>query len=368
MRLGVFTPTGNNGWIPSETSPQYMPTHQLTRSVLTRAESYGFDFALCMVKLKGFGGTTGFWDYTLETFTAMSAAAAVTEKIKLYCSVGILSFHPAMVARMAATIDDVAPGRFGINIVTGWNRDEYTQMGLWPGDDYYRDRYDYASEYVTILKQLWEDGVSNFQGRWFQLQDCHLGPQPANKIELVAAGSSARGRRFAAEFTDFNFTDASDGVSGLVAANAALAEATAVTGRDVQSLVLRMVILDDTDEAARRRVAYYNDGSDRRAIAYMSGNYALDNASSDASSARFAEEFAALKAIPENGGLLAGSPRTVANALNELARVEGTSGILMSFDDYHGSLDRFGQEVVPLLDFEPTITTGTPAPVAAAFG
>ena len=356
MRLGVFTPTGNNGWIPSETSPQYMPTHSLTKSVLTRAEGYGFDFALCMVKLKGFGGRTKFWDYTLETFTAMSAAAAVTTKINLYCSVGILSYHPAMVARMAATIDDVAPGRFGINIVTGWNRDEYTQLGLWPGDDYYRDRYDYATEYVTILKELWQDGVSNFKGTYFQLEDCHLGPQPAHKIELVAAGSSQRGRRFAAEFTDFNFTDASDGVDGLVAANRALAKETALTGRDVKSLVLRMVILDDTDEAARKKIDYYNEGSDREAIAYMSGNYALDNASKDASSQRFAEEFGKLRAIPETGGLLAGSPATVARELNKLAEVEGTGGILMSFDDYEGGLDRFGQEVVPLLDFELSFT------------
>lgn len=352
MRLGIFTPTGNNGWIPSSTSPQYMPSHELTKSVLTRAEDYGFDFALCMVKLKGFGGETRFWDYTLETFTAMSAAAAVTERISLFCSVGILSYHPAMVARMAATIDDVAPGRFGINIVTGWNRDEYAQMGLWPGDDFYRYRYDYASEYVTILKELWEHGVSNFSGSYFRLDDCRLGPRPAHKIDLVAAGSSQRGRRFAAEFTDFNFTDASDGVDGLVAANEALAAETAVTGRDVTSLVLRMVILDDTDEAARKKVDHYNEGSDREAIAYMSGNYALDNAAKDASSQRFAEEFARLRAIPENGGLLAGSPRTVAAALNELAKVEGTGGILMSFDDYGDGLDRFGRDVVPLLDFE----------------
>jgi len=356
MRLGVFTPTGNNGWIPSATSPQYMPSHELTTSVLTRAEGYGFDFALCMVKLKGFGGPTRFWDYTLETFTAMSAAAAVTEKINLYCSVGILSYHPAMVARMAATIDDVAPGRFGINIVTGWNRDEYTQMGLWPGDDYYRDRYDYATEYVTILKQLWEDGVSNFKGTYFQLDDCRLGPRPAHKIELVAAGSSERGRRFAAELTDFNFTDASSGVDGLVEANAALAAATARTGRDVKSLVLRMVILDDTDEGARKKVDYYNEGSDVEALAYMSGNYALDNANADASSQTFAEKYGHLKAVPGGGGLLAGSPATVAEEINKLARVEGTGGILMSFDDYHDGLDRFGQEVVPLLDFEPTFT------------
>jgi hypothetical protein len=44
---------------------------------------------------------------------------------------------PAVVARMASTIDSIAPGRFGINIVTGWQMAEYDQMGMWPGNDYF---------------------------------------------------------------------------------------------------------------------------------------------------------------------------------------------------------------------------------------
>jgi pyrimidine oxygenase len=158
IRLGVFIPTGNNGWIPSATSPQYLPTYDLNRSVVRRAEEFGFDFALCMVKFRGFGGDIRYWDYTLETFTIMSALAAVTDRIKLYASVGVLSLHPAMVARMASTIDSVAPGRFGINIVSGWNRQEYAQMGMWPGDEYYEYRYDYSTEFVTILNELWKTG------------------------------------------------------------------------------------------------------------------------------------------------------------------------------------------------------------------
>lgn len=85
-----------------------------------------------MIKLRGFGGKTEFWDHALESFTLMSALAAVTTKIKLFASTAILTLPPAIVARMAATIEDVAPGRFGVNIVTGWQQAEYTQQGLWP--------------------------------------------------------------------------------------------------------------------------------------------------------------------------------------------------------------------------------------------
>jgi len=54
-----------------------------------------------------------FWDHNLESFTLMAGLAVVTRRIKLYASVAVLTIPPAIVARMAATIDSIAPGRFG---------------------------------------------------------------------------------------------------------------------------------------------------------------------------------------------------------------------------------------------------------------
>ena len=105
MDIGVFIPIGNNGWLISTTSPQYMPTFELNREIVQRAERYGLDFALSMIKLRGFGGKSEFWDHNLESFTLMAGLAAVTERIKLYASVAVLTIPPAIVARMAATID-----------------------------------------------------------------------------------------------------------------------------------------------------------------------------------------------------------------------------------------------------------------------
>lgn len=63
MKIGVFCPIGNNGWLLSETAPQYMPSFELNKKIVQRAEYYGFDFALSMIKLRGFGGKTEFWDH-----------------------------------------------------------------------------------------------------------------------------------------------------------------------------------------------------------------------------------------------------------------------------------------------------------------
>src|SRR6201997_1293985 len=144
MDLGVFIPIANNGWLISKTSPQYMPSFALNRDITLLAEKYGFEFALSMIKLRGFGGESEFWDHALESFTLMAGLAAVTQRIRLFASVAVLTIPPAIVARMAVTIDSISGGRFGVNIVSGWAKMEYVQMGLWPGEVHFAKRYDYS--------------------------------------------------------------------------------------------------------------------------------------------------------------------------------------------------------------------------------
>src|ERR1700753_2060400 len=171
MKIGLFVPIGNNGWIISTTSPQYKPSFGFEKEVVTKAEGYGFDFALSMIKYHGFGGPSEFWDYNLESFTLMAALAAVTERIELFASTAVLTLPPAVVARMAVTIDSISGGRFGINIVSGWQKREYEAMGLWPGIAHFQRRYEYCAEYVRIMRELWETGRSDFKGAFFQMDD-----------------------------------------------------------------------------------------------------------------------------------------------------------------------------------------------------
>ncbi|MEP0135304.1 LLM class flavin-dependent oxidoreductase, partial [Marinobacter sp.] len=95
MNIGVFIPIGNNGWLISKNAPQYMPTFELNREITQKAEGYGFDFALSMIKLRGFGGETEFWEHNLESFTLMAGLAAVTSKIQLFATAATLTMPPA---------------------------------------------------------------------------------------------------------------------------------------------------------------------------------------------------------------------------------------------------------------------------------
>src|SRR3981081_3270503 len=111
MQLGVFIPIGNNGWLISTTSPQYKPSYDLNKTIVDKAEKFGFDFALSMIKLHGFGGPSGFWDYNLESFTLMAGLAASTTKIKLFATCAVLTMPPPIAAPMGDMIHDINPRR-----------------------------------------------------------------------------------------------------------------------------------------------------------------------------------------------------------------------------------------------------------------
>ena len=101
MDIGVFIPIGNNGWLISTTAPQYMPTFELNKQIVQKAEHYGLDFALSMIKLRGFGGPSEFWDYNLESFTLMAGLAAVTSRIQLFATCAVLTVPPPIAALTA---------------------------------------------------------------------------------------------------------------------------------------------------------------------------------------------------------------------------------------------------------------------------
>ncbi len=349
MDMGVFIPIGNNGWLISTTSPQYKPSFDLNKEIVQKAEAYGFEFALSMIKLRGFGGKSEFWDYNLESFTLMAGLAAVTSKIKLFASTAVLTLPPAMVARMATTIDSISGGRFGINIVSGWAKAEYEQMGMWPGDDYFSYRYAYSTEYVQVMQELWEKGASDFKGQHFTMSDCHMKPQPAHKIELVAAGQSPVGMDFAATYCDYNFV-MGNGVNTPTAhakVNNQLLDSVAKTGRDVGAYVLFMAIMDETDEKAMAKWVSYKEGVDADALAWMADQGSKDTTAPDGSTAKHIN--LPDGAVNFNMGTVVGSYASVARMLDEAAAVPGTKGIMLTFDDFVVGIEAFGKHVQPLM-------------------
>jgi pyrimidine oxygenase len=350
MEVGVFIPIGNNGWLVSTTSPRYLPSFDLNKAIVQKAEAYGLDFALSMIKLHGYGGPTQYWDYNLESFTLMAGLAAVTSRIKLFASVAVLTMPPAIAARMAVTIDSISHGRFGLNIVTGWQKAEYEQMGIWPGEKHYVHRYDFCAEYVKIMQELWATGQSDFKGDYFTMDDCRLLPTPQGKIPIICAAQSDRGTQFASEFGDYNFC-ASAGVNEptrVAQSIARLVAANARTGRDVPALALTTIIADETDEAATAKWEHYITGTDFEALAWRDAQATADPNPDPFSTARRRLSHGANR-LPCSHGVLVGSFAKVAAMLDEMADVPGLRGVMLTFDDFLTGMDNFGKRIQPLM-------------------
>jgi pyrimidine oxygenase len=278
----------------------------------------------------------------------MAGLAAVTTKIKLFATAATLTMPPAIVARMASTIDSISNGRFGLNVITGWQKPEYSQMGLWPGDEYFARRYDYVSEYIQIVRELWETGVSDFKGEFFTMDDCRVSPKPQAPLKVICAGQSGAGMEFTAKYADYNFCFGK-GVNtptAFASTNVRLAAATAKTGRDVRTFVLMMIIADETDEAAQAKWQLYRDGVDHEAIAWLTNQTAANAVSATTNTRQMSD---ATSAVNINMGTLVGSYETVAALLDEVATVPGTGGVLLTFDDFIRGIDDFGTRIQPLM-------------------
>lgn len=342
LELGLFLPSTKGGLIIAKgMPPQNEPTWALNRDVTLAAEAGGMDFVLSQVKWRGYGGETGHWDGALESFTLMSALAAVTSRIKLFASCAVRTMNPAVLAKMAATVDSVADGRFGVNIVAGWNKFEYAQMGLWSDDDYYLNRYEYADEYLTILKRLWSEDEVTFNGKYFQLDACRSAPKPARKLPIVCAGQSDGALDFVSRQSDFSFVGRmNDTPEQLGAVVKKIGDMAASHGRSVKSYTLLNVIAAPTDQQAEAERQHYLDNKDDVAIQNFLQASGMDVNRADY--LKLDPATVTFMSIP----CIAASYDKVAAYLDRLAE-QGLHGVCLTFPDFATDVPDFIANVMP---------------------
>lgn len=121
-----------------------------------------------------------------EAWTTLAALAAVTDRVELGPLVAATSFrNPALLAKMAATIDEISGGRLILGLGAGWNEAEYRAYGF-PFDH----RVSRFEEAFTIVRTLLRDGRCDHHGPYFELDDCELlprGPRPFGPPLMVGS-------------------------------------------------------------------------------------------------------------------------------------------------------------------------------------
>ena len=121
-----------------------------------------------------------------EAWTLLAAIAAVTERVEIGPLVAATSFHnPAMIAKKAATLEEISGGRLILGLGAGWNESEYRAYGF-PFDH----RVSRFEEAFTVIRSLLREGRCDFHGTYYQLDDCELlprGPRPQGPPLMVGS-------------------------------------------------------------------------------------------------------------------------------------------------------------------------------------
>lgn len=123
-----------------------------------------------------------------EAWTMLAALAAVTERVRLGPLVASAAFHaPAMLAKLAATVDEVSGGRLVLGIGAGWNEVEFRAFGF--PFDHRVDRF--AEAFEIALRLLSGDRVT-LDGRYHRVEDVVLLPRPARRVPLMLGSTGER--------------------------------------------------------------------------------------------------------------------------------------------------------------------------------
>jgi FMNH2-dependent dimethyl sulfone monooxygenase len=130
----------------------------------------------------------------------------MTEKLYLFATSHVPVVHPIAAAKMATTIDHISKGRFGLNMVCGWFQPEMEMFGAKMME--HDTGYAYASEWVEIVLKLWTEQWFDYKGEFLTINQGFAEPKPYQKPRpvLICAGSSPKGRDFAAKYCDINFS------------------------------------------------------------------------------------------------------------------------------------------------------------------
>jgi alkanesulfonate monooxygenase SsuD/methylene tetrahydromethanopterin reductase-like flavin-dependent oxidoreductase (luciferase family) len=157
----------------------------------------------------------GMW----ECWSLISALAAVTERAEIGTLVLCNSFrNPALLAKMADTVEEISGGRLILGIGAGWNKPEYDAFG-YPFDH----RTDRFAEALVILTSLLREGHVDFEGTYYTARDCELrprGPRPSGPPIMIGASEAGpRMTELAARYGDgWNtwFSSTKNTVAGLM--------------------------------------------------------------------------------------------------------------------------------------------------------
>lgn len=226
-----------------------------------RLEDLGFEVAAVPDHFCDWSNPSGPW---LEAWTALAAIAARTSTIRLTTCVSQIPLrNPAMLANQAVTVDQISGGRLELGIGTGLTIDpSYDMIGVpnWSTGE----RVERFAEYVELLDRLLREGVTTYQGTYYQTTGAVMNPgpvqQPRLPIMVAALGPKMMHHavRYADVWNSLSFApDFDDQMAELADRCSTIDELCATIGRDTDSLRRSYTMFDPKARAGGGRIGYY---------------------------------------------------------------------------------------------------------------
>jgi len=346
LKLGVFGLNVSSGCAMTDRPDTLKVEWEESVRVAQLAEQAGIEAVIPVARWKGMGGAVNFNHRNFETFTWAAGLAAKTEEIGVFATFHVPTVHPVRAAKEVATIDHISGGRFGLNIVAGWNEREIAMFGV-PQKEH-DVRYDVADDWITLCKELWTvEGEFDYTGPHFQSPGCYSEPKPLQRPwpALMSAGNSQRGQAFAAAHADFNFVVAKDvKAAGEVAASGR--KLARDLGREMQIFGQAYIVCRDTEKEAQDFVReYVYDRGDWEGVRNLLDVLVPNSQSAlgDGWEAMAANLIAGYGAIP-----LVGTPEQIIDGMLAFSDA-GLDGITLSWVNYEEGLLQFQETLLPMM-------------------
>jgi probable F420-dependent oxidoreductase len=179
-----------------------------------------------------------------EAWTTLAGLAEATERVAIGPLVAATAFHrPPVLAKLAATVDEISGGRLVLGLGAGWNATEFRAFGF-PFDR----RVARFAEAFTIISTLLRDGAIDFDGEFYQARDCVLVPRPARAggPPILIGSNGPRMLRIAvphAAAWNSWYTDFGNAPEGVGALRDRVDEAAREVGRDPAEIERTVAVL-----------------------------------------------------------------------------------------------------------------------------
>lgn len=348
LKLGLFALNCKGGMAITSAPDAWLPTRENNIETARLADEAGLEFLLPIARWRGYGGESDFEGVSFETITWAAALLASTQRITVFGTIHAPLIHPIVAAKQMATVDLFSEGRFGLNLVCGWNQDEFDMFGLDQRE--HDERYVYGQEWLDVVRTIWrEEQPVDFQGRFFQLRGLVGRPPPYGGSEpvLMNAGYSPAGRAFAVRNCEFLLTSLIDLPSGRRDVEEVKGRARREHGRDIDLIATAYVVCRPTAAEAEEFLRYYAvEHADWEAADHL---MELAGLHAQFFPPEHYQQFRERFVAGHGTYPIVGDPDEVAAELARIADA-GFAGVGFSLFDYMGELRFFCQEVLPRLE------------------